>query len=67
MLGRFWRADKDKLDSAAPWPPYARGDENARRGENVRSGEAANFARGGQLKSKPRGARPAKPDATSQR
>jgi hypothetical protein len=64
------RADKDKLgkdQSAAPWPQYARGDENARRGETVRSGEAANFARGGQLKSKPRAARPAKPGATSQR
>ena len=60
------RGDKDK-PSAAPWPQYARGDENARRGESVRSGESAGFARGGQLKSKPRAARPAKPGATSQR
>ena len=56
-----------KDQSAGPWPSYARGDENARRGENARSGESANFARGGQLKSKPRAARPAKPGATSQR
>ena len=64
------RGDKDKLgkdQSAAPWPQYARGDENARRGESKRSGEAAGFARGGKLKSKPRGARPAKPGATSRR
>jgi hypothetical protein len=64
------RADKDKLgksESAALWPQHARGDENARRGETVRSGEAAGFARGGQLKSKPRGARPARPGASSQR
>ena len=50
-----------KDQSAAPWPQYARG------GENARSGESANFARGGQLKSKPRGARPAKPSSSSQR
>jgi hypothetical protein len=56
-----------KDQRAAPWPPYARGDENVRRGETVRGGESANFARGGQLKSKPRGARPAKPGASSQR
>jgi hypothetical protein len=60
------RSDKDK-PSAAPWPEYTRGDENARRGETVRSGEAAGFARGGQLRSKPRRARPAKPGASSQR
>jgi hypothetical protein len=56
-----------KDQRAAPWPLYARGGENARRGETVRCGELAGFARGGQLKSKPRGARPAKPGATSQR
>jgi hypothetical protein len=56
-----------KDQSAAPWPQYTRGDENTRRGESVRSGESANFARGGQLKSKPRAARPAKPGASSQR
>jgi hypothetical protein len=61
------RADKDKLKDSSPWPRYARGGENARSGEYARGGEAANFARGGQLKSKPRGARPAKPGATSQR
>jgi hypothetical protein len=64
------RGDKDKSGEdqrAAPWPQYARGDENTRRGETVRSGEAAGFARGGQLKSKSRGARPAKPGASSQR
>jgi hypothetical protein len=56
------RADKDKLGKdSSPWPQYARGDENVRRGE------AAGFARGGQLKSKPRGARSARPGATSQR
>jgi hypothetical protein len=63
------RGDKDKLgnQSAAPWSAYARGNENVRRGETTRSGASANLAVGGQLKSKPRGARPAKPGATSQR
>jgi hypothetical protein len=64
------RGGKDKLgkdQSAALWPAPVLGNENVRRGETVRSGEAANFARGGQLKSKPRAARPAKPGASSQR
>ena len=61
------RADKDKLESGAPWPAHARGNEGTRRGETVRSGEAANFARGGQLKSKSHGARRAKPGASGPR
>jgi hypothetical protein len=62
--------DKDKSgksESAAPWPQYAHGDENGRRGESARSGESAGLARGGQLKRKPRGARPAKPGASGPR
>jgi hypothetical protein len=58
--------DKEKAGKDQ-WPAPARGNENVRRGETVRSGEAANFAAGGKLKSKPRGARPAKPGASSQR
>jgi hypothetical protein len=61
------RGNKDKDQSGAPWPQYARGDENTRRGESTRRGEAAGFAAGGKLKSKPRGARPAKPGATGGR
>ena len=64
------RGDKDKLgkdQSAAPWPQYARGDENARRGEAVRSGESAGFARGGKPKFKPQAARRAKPGASGPR
>jgi hypothetical protein len=56
-----------KDQSVAPWPAYARGDENVRRGESARSGEAAGFARGGPSRREGGRARAAKPGRTGAR